>query len=314
MYFRLGNRNMKKTIGLDLGGTFLKAGVISQSGEVAHKARYSIDPSGVDRVFDTIGLAVRECAAASGDMAAVGLGIPGILDRTTWRMMSSPNLHCLDGQDMNQRLSGVCPYPFAIDNDANCAAWGEYSAGAGSEACGARPLSFVLLTIGTGVGGGIVLDGRLWHGARGYAGEPGHIVIERDGLPCNCGGRGCLETRVSAGAILRAYGERGGHAGSAEDVAGAASRGDRLALESLAEVGRDLGIGIAAIINLLNPELVAVGGGVMGAGELLLGPARTEASARAFSDSFGSARIVAAALGNDAGMIGAGLMARERLK
>lgn len=298
------------TIGLDLGGSFLKAGVVSESGTILERFRYAVDPSSAERVFRTVGEAVGACTDVDRSVVAVGLGMPGIMDHGAHVIMSSPNLHCLDGRALDGLMKDVCALPYVLDNDANCGAYGEFVAGAGRGTTG----SFVLLTVGTGVGGGIILDGELWHGARGFAGEPGHVVIERDGRPCNCGGRGCLETRVSAGAVVAAYESRGGRAESAEEVARRAHGGEGAAIEALAEVGRDLGLGMAAIINLLNPEVIAVGGGVMGAGELLLGPARIEAEARAFRASFLSTRIVAATLQNDAGLVGAGLMARGAIQ
>lgn len=299
------------TIGLDLGGSFLKAGVVSENGGVLHRLRYAVNRSSAEAVFDAIGQALRACAAAWPECAAVGMGIPGILDQIQHRIMNSPNLHCLDRRDVWELIASVCPLPAVIDNDANCAAWGEYIAGAGKDFA---PRSLVFLTVGTGIGGGIILDGRLWRGSRGYAGEPGHIVIERDGRGCNCGGRGCLETRVSAAAVVEAFAARGGVARDAEEVAQRARSGESAASGALEEVGRDLGIGIAAIINLLNPEIVAIGGGVMGAGDLLLGPAREEAGRRAFRDSFLSTRIVPASLQNDAGLVGAALLAREKIR
>lgn len=298
-------------IGVDVGGTYLKAGIVGEDGEVRHRLRVPIDGSEAERVFDAVGSAVRECEAAGHCAMPVGVGLPGILDQSAGVIRNSPNLHCLDGRNLNDLMRRATSRPFTLDNDANCAAFGEYMAGAGKADGRRRPDSFVLLTIGTGVGGGIVLGGHLWRGHRGYAGEPGHIVIDRAGLPCKCGGRGCLETLVSAGAIVDAYAARGREAESSEIVACRAAAGEAPAREALAEVGRNLGIGIAAILNLLNPETVAVGGGVMGAGELLLGPAREEASRRAFHDTFASAQIVPARLGNEAGLIGAGLMALQ---
>ncbi|MEW6363046.1 MAG: ROK family protein [Acidobacteriota bacterium] len=304
------------TIGLDLGGTFLKAGVLDAKGLLLRRARYPVDSSTAEKVFETIGTAFRECAAADPLTGAVGVGIPGILDHLQQMILNSPNLHCLDGRALSTLMQQVCSMPFVFDNDANCAALGEYLVGAGRGLAPASPrhrICFVLLTVGTGVGGGIVIDGQLWHGSRGFAGEPGHIVIERDGEPCKCGGFGCLETRVSAGAVVSQYAARGGSAESAAEVGRLASGGDARAIGALEDVGRSLGIGLAAIINLLNPDMIAIGGGVMGAGELLLAPARDEAMRRAFKDSFLAARIVPATLGNDAGIVGAGMMARARL-
>jgi len=302
------------TIGLDLGGTFLKAGVIGPHGDVLQRARHPVDSASVGKVFDIIGRAVRGCSEAYPEAAAVGLGIPGIFNQAEQKIMNSPNLHCLDAQDLPALMGPVCPLPFLFDNDANCAAYGEFRAGAGHVDAEGPPRSFVLLTIGTGVGGGIIIDGRLWHGARGYAGEPGHMVIDRNGKPCPCGGQGCLETLVSATALVEAYRVRGGAAETSKEVFHKAVDGDHEARAAFDEIGRNLGIGLSVIINLLNPEVIAVGGGVMGAGELLLGPARSEAQRRAFRESFLATRILPATLGNDAGQIGAGLMARELLR
>jgi glucokinase len=204
--------------------------------------------------------------------------------------------------------------PAVVENDANAAAYGEWRAGAG------RGLSsFVCLTLGTGVGGGIVLGGSLYRGATGFAGEIGPAVICADGPPCACGNRGCLEALIGARAIVRRarelYGASGGAraepaAGrSPEELARAAARGDEVAARVFAETGRYLGIALANIVHILAPEAIAVGGGVAGAGEILFGPARETLRRSVMDDRMAEVRVVPAELGNRAAVLGSALLA-----
>jgi glucokinase len=175
---------------------------------------------------------------------------------------------------------------------------------------GAR--SLVLLTIGTGIGSGIILDGKLWEGEGGYAGELGHITVNPEGDPCPCGGRGCLETEASAPRIVRNYRALAGKTdvSDAREVHLLAKAGDPAALESFRQCAYYLGIGLGIVINLLNPEMILIGGGVVSAGKYLIGPAVEEARRRSHRISFAGCRIEKAALGNDAGLVGAAAWAR----
>ena len=309
-------------IGVDLGGTKLLAGAVGPDLSVHHRARrlvYGLDQAGL---VDACVAAVEEAVeAVGGEVSSVGFGIPCLIDQRTGIAVSAVNLPLLNipFRDLMAERLGL---PVVVDNDANCAALAEARAGAGR---GAREL--VLLTIGTGIGGGLVLGGELYRGSVGAAAELGHIVVDADGPPCQgfCPNRGCLEAVASGTALVReaalAVGARPDTAlGLAlEDgrpltgplVTELAHDGDPVARDVLALIGRRLGVGLSSLVNVFNPEVVVIGGGVIAAGEMLLAPAREEMLRRALSPSRELVRVEAAAFGAESGMIGAALMARE---
>ena len=254
-------------------------------------------------------------------MDAVGFGIPSLIDRRTGRAVVAVNLPLKDvffAEVMAERLG----LPVFVDNDANMAALAEHRAGA---AVGCNEV--VVLTIGTGIGGGLILGGELYHGGVGAAGELGHIVIDMNGPPCqgNCPNHGCMEAMASGTALareaVRIAGERPDSAlaaalGEARALAGPvvtelAYDGDEAAIQVLELIGTRLGVGITSLVNTFNPEVVVIGGGVMAAGDLLLEPARATVAARALPPSRDEVRIVTAEFGVEAGMIGAAAMAFE---
>ncbi|MBM3310362.1 MAG: ROK family protein [Candidatus Aminicenantes bacterium] len=293
---------MTVAAGFDLGGTQLKYGLVDGSGTVLFKDRVDT-PKAVEDLTALFGRLYREIKAKGpGPVEAVGFGIPGTYDLRRKRVLQSPNYPSLDGYDLDPALAREIDVPFRVDNDANMAAYGEWVAGAGRGVG-----SLVLLTIGTGIGGGVILGGRLWQGHCGYGGEAGHIIVRPDGERCACGLRGCLETEASAPAIVRKYRALSGAGDdvTAEDVYGRAKSGDIAARQAFAQAGYYLGIGLGIILNLLNPAKVLLGGGVMTTGEFLLEPAVAEARRRSYRQSFACASIERAALGNDAGLIGA---------
>jgi glucokinase len=309
------------TIGVDVGGTKIAAGVVDVNGHLLAKVRLSTPGATAESVEAGIAAAVLELKAGY-DVAAVGVAAPGFVDAQRTTLRFTPNLPMAD-RPLKALLEPRVGMPVVVENDASAAAWGEYRFGGG------RGVSdVVLLTVGTGLGGGIVLDGRLLRGAFGIAGEFGHVRIVPGGLPCGCGDRGCWEQYTSGRALIRqahalaranppraarllelAGGEVDAIAGSM--ITGAAGEGDPASVELLAELGRWLGEGIADIADVLDPAVVVIGGGVSEAGDLLLEPARTAFSA---SLSAGAHRphlvIRAAELGNDAGLIGAADLAR----
>jgi glucokinase len=241
---------------------------------------------------------------AEGDgvrVAGVGMGVPGLISNEGV-LQSSVNLLPLVGLNIGKTVSQVIALPVVTLNDANAAALGEQRFGAG------KPyLSSLMVTIGTGVGAGLILDGRLWTGIDGSAGEFGHITVEPDGMLCGCGNRGCLEQYASATAIAAlaarlAYGEGENDAAS---VAARAERGDPEAAAIFAGAGRHLGIAAAGVLNLLNLEAIIIGGGGAGSFELLAPPMRKEILARTFAIPGLRARIVKGELGDDAGVLGA---------
>jgi glucokinase len=306
-------------IGVDAGGTKLLAGVIHEDLAVGHRVRRLW--SGGDRaeVLATMVEAVSEARAQAPDARAVGFGIPALMQFATGVAVSSVHLP-LDGLEFRAVMTERLGLPVYVDNDANLAVLAEQRVGA---ARGAR--NVVLLTLGTGIGSGVVVDGRLLRGATGAAPELGHMTIDQHGPPCQgtCPGRGCLEVMASGTAIGRdgtdagrrhpdsalgrAVAQRGAVFG--EEVTALAVAGDAVACSVMAAIGRSLGAGIASIVNIFEPEVVVIGGGAAAAGDLLLEPAREVVSQRALRPSRDHVRIEPAALGEEAGMVGGALFA-----
>jgi glucokinase len=308
-------------IGVDLGGTKMLAGVVDRDLQVHHRAiRRSREERDPERLLDSLVEAVEEAReAAGGAVDAVGFGIPSLVDARRGVAVSTVHLPLVDVpfRDVMAERLGV---PVAVDNDASAAMVAEHRHGA---ARGARTAA--LLTLGTGIGGGLVIDGELVHGASGAAGEWGHMVIDVDGPPCTCGSEGCLETLVSGSALGRA-GLRvarsapesalgralaGGREITGMLVTELAHDGDEAARDVVALMGQYLGIGITNVVNILNPEVVVVGGGVIGAGDLLLEPARRIVAERALAPSRDQVRIVPTRFGDASGMIGSALLAMD---
>jgi glucokinase len=283
-------------VGVDLGGTKIAAGVVDDAGKVVARARRDT-PAGPYAAVDAIAELVRELDAGG---LPVGVGVAGFVDVTRRRVLFAPNLDWPEvpfAETVADRLGG----PVVLENDANAAAWAESRFGAGA---GVRDM--VLVTVGTGIGGGIVLDGALMRGGFGIAGEFGHLALVADGRSCPCGQVGCWEQYASGGALSRAGRDRG-----VEDVAAALEEGNPTALELLAEVGTWLGVGLAAVAAVLDPAVIVIGGGVVENGELLLSPARAEFRRRLpAAEHRPVAEIRPAALGPAAGLVGAADLAR----
>jgi glucokinase len=310
----------RRTIGVDMGGTKLLAGAVDTDLSVYRRVQRSV--SGLDQssLLDVVVDAVEEAREWSGgEVEAVGVGIPALIDQRIGRAVFSTHLPLADvpfADIMAERLG----LPVFVDNDSNVAALAEHRAGAARGASHA-----VVITLGTGIGGGLIVGGELYRGAIGAAAELGHVVIDMNGPACqgNCHNRGCLEVLASGTALVREAtriaGERpeSGLARALADgrelagplVTELAHDGDAAAVEALALIGRRLGVGIANFVNIFNPEVVVIGGGVIGAGELLLAPARQEMLARALSPSRDEVRVVAARFGVEAGMVGAAALA-----
>jgi glucokinase len=297
--------------GVDLGGTKILTALAGADGNIVRRVKVATGAArGLDAVLDRMVESVRE-AAAGVTLAAVGVGAPGPLDHTCGLVYDAPNLGWRDvplGGMLRDRL-GV---PVFVENDANCAALGEYKRGAGQN-CG----HMVYVTVSTGIGGGLILDGRIYHGEAGGAGEIGHMILDPLGPPCNCGRNGCLEAFASGTAIAReARAARDGPlAGletvTARDVAAAARQGDPQAGRIMRDAFIHLGRGLAAVITLLNPRLVVVGGGVMAGGSGFLGVARAEAARWTYGPAWERVEVVPALLGPDSGVVGAVALARR---
>jgi glucokinase len=293
--------------GFDIGGTQIKFGLVDRDGRLVQKGQVRSPEamSGILAVLEETWNALKK--RAPGPVRSCGFGIAGFYSVRERKILQSPNYPSLNGYPILPALRKFIDVPVRIGNDANMAAFGEYKHGAGR---GAR--SLVLLTVGTGIGGGIILDGRLWEGEGGYAGELGHITVNPEGEPCGCGRRGCLETEASAPRMVRNYQALTGRTDitDSKEVYLLARAGDPAALASFRKLAYWLGIGIGIVITALDPEKVLIGGGVVSAGKLLLDPVAEEARRWSHPIPFAGCRIEKAALGNNAGLVGAAAWAR----
>jgi glucokinase len=301
-------------IGMDLGGTNLRVAGVSAAGELValHReptaAREGPGPV-IDRILAAIARVSGIVARSGGSVRGVVLGAPGIICTGEGTIVASPNLPGWRDVPLRDKVAAATGLPVLLENDANAAAYGEYWHGAG-QGCG----SLVLLTLGTGVGGGLVLGGELWRGADGMAGEIGHVTVEPGGRTCRCGNAGCLETYASATAVVESYRELSGleEAVSAEEVNLRAHEGDANARQAYRQAGRALGIAFANLVNLLNPERIIIGGGVLPAWDLFMPAAEQELRRRAFAAPAARVSFAPAALGDLAGVTGAaGLLWRD---
>lgn len=292
---------------MDLGGTTIRAAVVDDSDTIVARVHR---PTPLESQVDLLAALEGAIGELLGpEIAAIGVAVPSRIDRVRGRAVSSTNVP-LDHLDLRDVLARRFDRPVEIENDATAAAIGEWQLGAGR---GVR--NMVMLTLGTGVGGGLILDGRPYRGASGAAGEIGHITVELDGPRCQgtCEGRGHLEGLASGTAADTAARELFGPAADAHTLVAAAQAGDAAAVAALAKIGRYLGAGIASLVNLLEPELIVVGGGFAAAGGLLLDPARLVLARDGLTPGRDTVRIVLAELGPDAGLVGAALVGREAL-
>lgn len=298
-----GNR----AIGVDVGGTKILAGVLDRNGVVDRRESRPTPVASQEELLAELDSVVE--SLLGDEVAALGFGIPSTIDQRTGRAVSSVHVPLAD-IDFRDRMADRFGLQVAIDNDGNAAAIAEWKLGAGR---GASHL--VLLTLGTGIGGGLILDGRPYRGSIGAGAELGHMVLDYGGAPCvgNCTGHGHFETLAAGSAADEAAERRYGAGADARRLVDAAEAGDEGAIEDLAELGHRLGAGIASLVNIFNPELVIVGGGFADAGELILGPARETLAVEALLPGRELVRIVPAELAADAGMIGAALVGFEAL-
>ena len=323
--------------GVDIGGTNLRAGLVPfAGGEVAGMTSGPTRAGeGAERVVARVAemtrAAMEAVGAEGGEVAGVGIGAPGPLDRERGVVLRAPNLGWRETplRDMAASRFGL---PVAVDNDANCAAFGEWWQGAGR---GAQRL--VGLTLGTGIGGGVVLDGELYRGASGAAGEVGHMSVHFAGRPCACGSRGCVEAYASGpsmaaraleaiaagasgpaeakeGTSLAALAERDPAALTAEAVCDAAADGDACAARIVEETARILAVAVANLMHFFNPDRIVIGGGVAAAGDLLFRPLRDEVRRRTFHAASDACRIVPAELPGTAGIVGAAGVLKRTLR
>jgi len=310
---------MERVIGIDLGGTNIKAGVLDSSGNIiASDSAPTEAQAGADVVVENICKAARKVSKGARiawkDIKAVGIGSPGPIDFQKGMILTAPNLPGFVNFPLKMLLVDKLKKPVTLENDANAAAFGEFWAGA---AKGVRHM--VMLTLGTGVGGGIIIDGDVLHGAMGSAGELGHMIINYDGPRCACGNRGCLEAYASATATVRRFADAvrsgresalAGRIERGEEITSkmiheAAVAGDELSRRVIEDTGRYLGIGIVSILHSINPARVVLSGGLINAGDMLMRPLVEEVHSRAFKKVAEGSEIVFATLGEAAGFIGA---------
>jgi glucokinase len=307
-------------IGIDIGGTNLRSALVLPSGAILEQRRAA---SGIEQGRDSFCSRLlasiedlRGAATGRGiAVHAVGAGVPGLIDRTGL-IRSSVNMRPLEGLNLDAFLEERTGLPAACGNDANSIALGEQHFGAGRGLA-----SFLMVTIGTGLGSGLILDGRLWTGAGGFAAEFGHVTVYPEGPPCPCGNRGCLEQYCSAGAVVRFARESlpedllaaAATNLSAEAVALLARQGVPGARAAFERLGQWLGVALGSLSNTLNLQAVIVGGGVAASFDLLLPALRTELSLRCFPHIFDGLAILKTELGDDAGLLGGAALAEERL-
>jgi glucokinase len=314
---------MSLTIGIDVGGTKVLGGVVDESGKVLTTARKDTPRQGGSALTQTIADVAKELLEKHS-VSSVGVSAAGFVSSDRKTMLATPNIADWNGVDLDGQLTKLIGLPVVIENDANAAAWGEAKFGAGK-----NQDHMMMLTVGTGIGGGIVVNGALYRGAFGIAAEFGHMRVVPDGHICGCGARGCFEQYASGNALLRHAREAinaspevarnllsrgdGTVAGlTGQAITEAARDGDPVALAAFNTTGQWLGAGIASLAVLLDPACVVIGGGVIDAGEILLKPTRESLERNMpFAGKHPYPQIIPAQLGNEAGLVGVADLARS---
>lgn len=290
-------------IGIDIGGTNLRGALVRPDGEIVARFRLKSDigsgaDSFLDRLTEEVARLMTDAGNSGMQVCGAGVGVPGLIG-SDGVIHSSVNLQPLEGMNLSRMLEDRLGIPVVSANDANLIALGEVWAGAGQ---GMR--SVMVITIGTGLGSGLMLDGKLWTGVDGFASEFGHLTVEPEGIPCPCGNRGCLEQYVSAAALSR-Y----GHGETPEALALLASNGDPVACAAFESIGCRLGTALAGLVNVLNLEGIIVGGGVSASFDLFAPTVLQTLKQRAFPQMVAALKLCKAELGDDAGLVGGALLA-----
>jgi glucokinase len=304
-------------IGVDIGGTKIAAAVVSPEGKILNEVRYPTQAVPPNRLIRTISDAITEVRDGF-EVGGACLAVPGFVLAAENKVIFAPNLHEIENIRLDEEMGPLTGMSVTVENDANAAAWGEFRFGAGKDVD-----HQVFITLGTGVGGGVITHGVLLRGAQGAGGELGHVTLDPTGPRCGCGNHGCLEAFASGTAIQRRAREVANEQPASalgrlaterhvlgEDVTRLAEEGDEAAVAVLEETGKWLGIGLAGFVNIFNPEVVAIGGGASRAGVFVLGPARDEVHLRARSPSRDLVEIKMATLGPESGVLGAAALAR----
>jgi glucokinase len=305
-------------LAVDLGGTNLRMAAVDRGGNILHRSRCatprSDDPLDIIREISDLVSECRRETDAIGPVDTLGVAVPATMDIAHGIIHYAPNLPMLNGMHFSESLKSQIGMRILLENDATAAAIGEHWLGASSDVANS-----ICVTLGTGVGGGIILNNQALRGPDGTAGELGHVCVEPDGHPCGCGSWGCLEQYASATAVVRIASElsradksstlAGKGRFTSEDVYNAALEGDAVASEAFRRMGYYLGIVLAGVVNLLDPEIVVLGGGLSAAWDLFIEHTRDQISKRAFPEPAGRAKLVRARLGDDAGILGVASLA-----
>jgi len=313
-------------VGVDFGGTNIEIALVDGAGSIAQRARVETRAeTGPDSIIErmaacVVGLVKAGDAAREG-IVGVGIGSPGPLTIADGVIRGTPNLPGWDEIYLRDRIASAVGLRTWLENDANAAAYGEFCFGAGREV-----QSMIILTLGTGVGGGVILDGRIWHGCSDVAGHLGHITLYPEGRPCGCGKRGCLEAYASATALARrareiviegretlitSLADGAPSKITSKTIYDAAVQGDEVAVELFRGLGHDLGVVIGSLLNAINVEMAVITGGMLAAREFFFPTLIETARENSFEAAFGAARIVPSELGGDAGVVGAAALALD---
>ena len=298
----------ERAIGIDVGGTKIAAGVIDLKGKILRRIERPTPTNSQDELLEAFDEVVGELMVDG--VGAVGFGLPSTIDQRVGRVVGSVNIPLADF-DFRDRMADRLSVPVTLDNDGNVAAIAEWKIGAGK---GAKHM--IMLTLGTGIGSGLILDGRPYRGSVGAGAEIGHMVLQYGGERCsgiNCTGHGHFEQLVSGRAADRMAAEMLGGDATGRELVGAAREGNADALEAVREIGRRLGAGIGSLVNVFNPEVVVIGGGFSQARDLFLEPALETMKVEALPPGRDLVRVVPALLGPDAGLVGAGFVGLEAL-
>jgi len=293
---------------VDLGGTHLRTAAIDENGNIHHRTKFSTPDT--SRPDDIVRAIVNAARARELEVASTCVAVPGTVDVENGIVLTIPNVPSLKGFNLAEALHRELNHPVVIENDANAAAMGEIWKGAARDT-----RTMICITLGTGVGGGIILDGKLWRGVDGSAGEIGHTSIEpHGGVICGCGSEGCLEVYASATALVRMLKETNSKLRDVEDLTAekifkAATDGDPVAVKTFRQMGEYLGIGLAILVNILNPEMIVIGGGVANAWQLFGEQAIQEMRSRAFPLPGSRVMVKPAECGDNAGLLGAARLA-----
>jgi glucokinase len=305
---------VRNIIAIDLGGTNLRIALLDnrlkiRARSVLSTRKFFNKSSLIEAISDSIETIISGNNLKRSDISGVGLGLPGPIDAKKGIVHFFPNIPGWRGVNLQRILQERTCLPVFLDNDAKLMALAEYKKGA---ARGFR--NALCLTLGTGVGGGLIINGEIFRGSTNVTGEIGHLPINEDGPKCNCGGKACLEAYIGNNAILKEAKNKFHKRVSLEELSYLANKGDKLAKDIWQKVGRRLGIALSAVVNLLNPDCIVIGGGVANSGKILFQEVKKTILKRAMNVQARHVKVLPAVLGNDAGLIGAAILVKEGMR